>query len=414
MVDLEKFFKSMSDLIGYEEVHDDTYSIDKICSNIRTELNDIFEDFNCSEVIYTANRDKKFFGVFVRPLYKSPIDFAKGIMAGYGQYAVNDDGYQAYYEDFKAVRYSIEIDGKLIRHFDLTPVELASIILAEIASLNSYEVNKKLRAIIDTYIAATDNTICIETLENTSAVFQLAATITIHNLTSVFSKFNYDIVDDVPSIISGWNLLGDFRDAYNKMINAGGVEEEIDKTSLMISWYFSRYKQMIDSRDFQYMMRTSIESEPSKLVNIMTMIALNSISEVNNNDKRYYTSRIYTEATKKKGLIYRMKRDGLKSIEEDLFEYNMRLRNVETQDEAILLMRQINSRLSILEEYLEDNTDIDEKDKKRWEECYKKYIEIREALSKKSVYNRKMYGLFVDYNALQNMTQSNNMYNGFY
>ena len=162
------------------------------------------------------------------------------------------------------------------------------------------------------------------------------------------------------------------------------------------------------------MMRTSIESEPSRLVNIMTMIALNSISEVNNNDKRYYTSRIYTESTKKKGLIYRMKRDGLKSIEEDLFEYNMRLRNVETQDEAILLMRQINSRLSILEEYLEDNTDIDEKDKKRWEECYKKYIEIREALSKKSVYNRKMYGLFVDYNALQNMTQSNNMYNGFY
>ena len=365
MVDLEKFFKSMSTLIGYEEDHDKTYSIDKICSNIRTELNDIFEDFNCSEVIYTANRDKKFFGVFVRPLYKSPIDFAKGIMAGYGQYAVNDDGYQAYYEDFKAVRYSIEIDGKLIRHFDLTPVELASIILADIASLNSYEVNK-------------------------------------------------NIVDDVPYIISGWNLLGDFRDAYNKMINAGGVEEEIDKTGLMISWYFSRYKQMIDSRDFQYMMRTSIESEPSRLVNIMTMIALNSISEVNNNDKRYYTSRIYTEATKKKGLIYRMKRDGLKSIEEDLFEYNMRLRNVETQDEAILLMRQINSRLSILEEYLEDNTDIDEKDKKRWEECYKKYIEIREALSKKSVYNRKMYGLFVDYNALQNMTQSNNMYNGFY
>ena len=33
-----------------------------------------------------------------------------------------------------------------------------------------------------------------------------------------------------------------------------------------------------------------------------------------------------------------MKKNGLRSIEEDLFEYNMRLRNVETQDDAILLI----------------------------------------------------------------------------
>ena len=414
MVDLERFFKSIGALINYEEVHDDTYSIDKICLAICDNLNNIFEDFRCVEVLYTPNMDKQFFGVFVRPIYQSPIDFVKSIMAGYGKYSVEENFDPRYYEDFKAKKYSIEIDGKLIRNFGLTPVELATVILAEIESLNSYEPNKKLRNIIDTYMAMTDDIICTETLDNTSAVFQLAATITLHNITSIFAKFTYDAMEDIPNIITGWNLSTHLKDAYAKFINAGGVQDEIDKTSLMISWYFSRYKQLIDSREFQYMMRNSIETEPSKLVNTLTMIALNSISEVNNNDKRYYHSRIYTEATKKKGLISRMKRDGLRSIEEDLFEYNMRLRNVETQDEAILLMRQINSRLSILEEYLEDNQDLSDNDKKRWEECYKKYIELREALSKKSVYNKKMYGLFVDYNALQNMAQNSNLFNTYY
>ena len=47
-------------------------------------------------------------------------------------------------------------------------------------------------------------------------------------------------------------------------------------------------------------------------------------------------------------------------------------------------------------------------------DCYKKYLELRDALSKKTVYNKKMYGLFVDYNALQNMSQSGNLMNTYY
>ena len=119
-----------------------------------------------------------------------------------------------------------------------------------------------------------------------------------------------------------------------------------------------------------------------------------------------------TEA--KHGLISQMKRNGLRSLEDDLYEYNMRLRNVETQDDAILLMRQINSRMSILEDYLRDEPDLDEKERKRWEDCYQQYLDLRTALSKKTVYNKKMYGLFVDYNALQNMSQSGQLMNTYY
>ena len=66
-----------------------------------------------------------------------------------------------------------------------------------------------------------------------------------------------------------------------------------------------------------------------------------------------------------------------------------------------------------LREYLEEE-DMDDKDRKRWESCYNKYTELRDALSKKTVYNRKMYGLFVDYNALQQMNDNGNFMNTYY
>ena len=79
----------------------------------------------------------------------------------------------------------------------------------------------------------------------------------------------------------------------------------------------------------------------------------------------------------------------------------MRVKNIETEDDAIVLMRQINSRMSILEDYLRDE-DIDDIDRKRWEECYKNYVELRSTLSKKTLYKRKQMGLWMDYNYLTN------------
>ena len=155
-----------------------------------------------------------------------------------------------------------------------------------------------------------------------------------------------------------------------------------------------------------------MDIEPSSLVRNMYLNSLKQITRISENDYKYYSVAV-NESGKKKGLLYQMKRNGLKSIEEDLFEYNMRLRNVETQDDAILLMRQINSRMSILEDYLREE-DMDEKDRERWEDCYKKYLQLRTDLSKKTVYNKKMYGLFVDYNALQNMSQTGQLMNTYY
>ena len=220
-------------------------------------------------------------------------------------------------------------------------------------------------------------------------------------------------VEIASDTLNEFGLNRALQNAIGKIIANGAKPDEIDKTSMLISWYFSHYKDLKNSRQYQYMLRNCISTESSKLIQLMLMLSLKEIDGVTTSDDRYFKSKYMTESTKRKGLLYQMKKNGLRSIEEDLFEYNMRLRNLETQDDAILLMRQINSRMSILEEYL-DTEELDEKDRKRWEDCYKKYLELRDALSKKTVYNKKMYGLFVDYNALQNMSQSGNLMNTYY
>ena len=92
----------------------------------------------------------------------------------------------------------------------------------------------------------------------------------------------------------------------------------------------------------------------------------------------------------------------------------MRIKNVDTQDEAIIIMRQISSRMEILDDYLLNQEDLSDTERERWQKVFDKYERLREELSKKTVYNKKMYGLFVDYNALQNMSGNSITMNTYY
>ena len=84
----------------------------------------------------------------------------------------------------------------------------------------------------------------------------------------------------------------------------------------------------------------------------------------------------------------------------------MRVKNIDEEASAIQLMRQINSRTGCISDYLSEE-DLSEHERKRWDKLYEKYDKIREEMIKKPIYSRKMYGLFVDYNALMNMSAAN-------
>ena len=93
-------------------------------------------------------------------------------------------------------------------------------------------------------------------------------------------------------------------------------------------------------------------------------------------------------------IFRRFKYKGMRGIEDDLYGLTLRVKSVDEQDEALMILRDINSRLAILDDYI-SSEDLDQNDLERWNAVRKKYLMLREELSKKTTYDDKYYGLFI-------------------
>ena len=97
-----------------------------------------------------------------------------------------------------------------------------------------------------------------------------------------------------------------------------------------------------------------------------------------------------------KSRMKKMRYDTMRSLEDDFYELNMRVRNVEDEDDALYLMRQLNTRISLIEDYV-NSEDLSSTEAKRWNDSLEKFKRVREELSSSMVYKGKSYGLYVPY-----------------
>jgi hypothetical protein len=65
-------------------------------------------------------------------------------------------------------------------------------------------------------------------------------------------------------------------------------------------------------------------------------------------------------------------------------------------------LKQINTRLTILDDYLMSTDSEKDRNYERWQAVYTKYKAIRDEIAAKKVYNKRNYGIFVDYDKLDN------------
>ena len=85
----------------------------------------------------------------------------------------------------------------------------------------------------------------------------------------------------------------------------------------------------------------------------------------------------------------------MKKYEDDFFEIQFEVNNMETQEEAMLLLHRINSRMAVLDDYL-TSEDLSAADRKRWERLYSEYNKLRFNLSNNKIYANKTR-LYVNY-----------------
>jgi hypothetical protein len=105
-------------------------------------------------------------------------------------------------------------------------------------------------------------------------------------------------------------------------------------------------------------------------------------------------------------LFGNLKKSGLRSIEADLYEFAMRIKNCSTEEDAMYILHGINNRLGILEDYLETEN-LKDYERDHWQGVANQYRELRIKLSKKKIWDKKQYGIFFDYNQLDQQTRKN-------
>lgn len=374
-------------LKGIISLVEDDYRKQALCT-IKTELNKFFEDFECKEVLFTENTDNEFFGIQIVP----KIDYDKI------EKLFNCE------KDVKFKCYSIEFDSKLFNG-DFNAYHILALMIHDINKLNTPKLLKDIVCAIDHISFCKGLEVNEESILDNYAFFTFAVQDTARKMTSAFEYIpcHLSLADD---FIRSYGLAEPYEEAMFAVKKCrNNLQDQVCNVSITLNWFVEKYNNLDphNHKNIADDFKEAIYFTGSKLVRqLMNNVIQRMTTSL---DKGFYTA--LTESAKKKmSLASKIKYGGVKSLEDDVYEYKMKIRNIDSEDDAIYTVRQINNRLGIISDYLE-NEDLSDADRDRFFKLYDKYDALREELSKKAVYNRKMYGLFVDYNALQQMSGSN-------
>lgn len=351
-------------------------------NQIRDYINKIFGGTNCIDVVFNQNRDKQFFGVYINPTIVP--EQLMAILYG-------DD-------DYTFDRYIVEIDAKLFMD-SLTANEIAAIILREVSGMAAdASPVYNLRGIIDTFMCGTDDYVSITSTADSAQLFILAVKDALHKITSCFYEGN-DVVNE---FIENNNMQVSLLSAQRKILSSSfGLNDTVREPKLMLlQWAFSIYQDIKNNTANAIIVLTDlIGTKGPYCIDRDIKQTIESLKRLSS-EIAMESAAILAEA-KRGGLVYKMKQDGMRAIEDDLYEFRVRVKNAETEDEAMYTLRQINSRINIIEEFLYQNQcELMPSEIERWNQLSAKYRDLREDISKKTISHKKNYGIWFDYDKI--------------
>lgn len=364
-----------------------------ILGDLKAAINNIFEENSCINVIYTNNTDKQFFSVKISP-NMSPSDAAVILTTD---------------EKVRLVKYQIEFDSKLFE-IGLNESELAAVTIYEISSMmDDYDIFNKLRFEVDKIMLQNEDVVHIRDSVNYAQLVIFAIKDTMYKLSSLmFVEDPEDLKHNM--MIQAAEMEDDIVSARGKIDSSlQGLGETLrTRGTTILEWMFTMYRNMNiysgtvkstlkDARDFT---GSKLEiNEIEKTLSSVDRIEGNILDESVALDKFFVNKNV--ASLNEFSIFKSLKKNGLRGIENDLYEFAIKVKNCTEVEDAYVIMRGINTRLGILEDYLASE-DMNENERKHWNYVADQYRELRVALSKKKI-DRKQYGLFYDYSQLDKL-----------
>lgn len=345
---------------------------------LENELNRFFTESHCNGVIYTKNTDKLFFGAKI-DIVLSDTDVKNIVM--------NDN-------IIKINNYYLELDSKLFEDLNLTGKELTAIILHEIGHIViGGNTIAEVRKVLDYYYTKKNTNLDIKNASRYASVLKYGISDAIMKLNSIFYKTDpEEIAADTFVHACGYSPY--LISAFNKIMRSGSNINKGAPKLATLEWSLALYKNIGMKRIPALKLLDRVcELSGSELDK---KAAKNLARDLQQLDPMVESSFLMES---KDSAFSKLKRNGLKSIENDLYEFQVRVRNAETESDTFYTLKQINSRISILDDYLLELSE-DDREYERWYKVLCKYRALREDLAKTKVYNHKQYGLYFDYNQM--------------
>ena len=390
--ELTKACEFLKSVVTAENISEENYKNN--WSEISEILNRFFPDKQCVHVTITQNFDKVCFGVIVNPVI-SNVDLMDILL--------NDD-------EMSIDKYMVEIDTKVVNILD--PNDLAMYIIHDVDAITHPAAVTKVRAYMDILMANQEENIDLKNSINYSNILIYGIKYTMRKLTNLLHYNDEEekswprlrdlrehLRNAVPQILSDqtapdlsllqWcllvykNLDTEYKDAINVLTNAKAVTgsqldiSEIDK--LIKSLKRAASELITESSVFQCVQKDTVSRDVVK--------------------EQYLAEKF--------SLFKNLKKNGLRSIEDDLYEYKLRAKNCTEQGDGIYILRCINTRLAILDDYLM-NEDLSDYERQHWQDVADQYRALRvEIGSKKFLNASKNFNAFlnIDYEALDRLDQ---------
>ena len=381
------------DFTDLENAFDNAIARGKLNSSdlslIKRELNRFFKDSSCMQVFYTDNTDKMFFGIIVN----ASIDAEKIY-----DYLMGTEG-------IRISRYSLEYDSHLFSPvMGFTGKELVALTLHEVGHVvNDITPIEHARKFLDEYLAKNRESIRMSDSHHYKEILAYALKDFVSKDRSAFYTNDVDeiLADD---FVRSYNYARDLESAMSKIVSKQGhlYTSKVDKFSTFM-WTLSIYRHLGTRRIPAIRVLNRAKALTGSRIQKMEMEALTKrIARIDD-----YSLMEASDTTVRnkfianiKSRMKKMRYDTMRSLEDDFYELNMRIRNVEDEDDALYLMRQLNTRISLIEDYV-NSEDLGPSEAKRWNESLEKFKRIRDQLADTLVYRQKSYGLFVQYPDIQ-------------
>ena len=314
-------------------------------SKLRNELNKFFVKAKCKEILYTVNTDKLFFGMRVYPVFDG--DKAMQILGDR-----KTEPFEEYY---------VEFDSKL---FDpmlgLNKREKTAILLHEIGHI-VYDTATidEVRSQIDMYFARTGDYVDVNASKGYKELIGYALKDSIVKIGSLFTKFgNTEIVADTFVVSCGYGP--DLESAMRKIMRSSTyMMKNVDDRFITLSWVL-RLRSEFSLRRIPAIktLNKAKTLTASKLEQREINYANNIISRSDLGFNEGFIDDIKSRFSKK---FNDFKVKGIRAMRNDIYELNLRLRTAESAEDLMYIIRQVNTDVTILQDYLTEDLSDDER-----------------------------------------------------